>query len=99
MTEGRQVIGLGLTAQSLTEKKDTLWPDRFSDSNELALRTHRAISWIDRAEQETADYDAAFIFYWIAFNAAYAQDIQGFDELGERGRLRQYFNQLLIFGH
>ncbi len=36
----------------------------------LSLRTHRALSWLQRAEQETEDDDARFIFLWIAFNAA-----------------------------
>ena len=40
----------------------------------LGLRVHRALSWVERAERESDDPDAAFIFYWIAFNAAYAQD-------------------------
>jgi hypothetical protein len=41
----------------------------------LALRVHRALSWLDRAEQCEGDDDARFIFLWIAFNAAYANDI------------------------
>ena len=41
----------------------------------LALRTHRALSWLQRAEQEVEDGDARFIFLWIAFNAAYANEI------------------------
>lgn len=40
----------------------------------LGLRVHRALSWLDRAEQSDDD-DARFIFLWIAFNAAYANDI------------------------
>ena len=50
------------------DNKDT-YPDI------LRLRTRRCTSWLGRAEQEMAsrDYDAAFIFYWIAFNAAYAE--------------------------
>jgi hypothetical protein len=40
----------------------------------LGLRVHRALSWLDRAEQSKDD-DARFIFLWIAFNAAYANDI------------------------
>ena len=35
---------------------------------------HRAISWIGRAEACGADDDARFIFLWIAFNAAYADE-------------------------
>lgn len=45
----------------------------------LRVRIHRAISWLARAEQETQDPDAAFIFHWIALNAAYAHEF-GFEE-------------------
>ncbi len=41
----------------------------------LSLRIHRALSWLQRAEQERSDDDARFIFLWIAFNAAYANDL------------------------
>lgn len=37
----------------------------------LGLRTHRALSWLNRAEQ-AGDADGRFIFLWITFNAAYA---------------------------
>ena len=40
----------------------------------LGLRVHRALSWLNRAEQ-CEDDDGRFIFLWIAFNAAYANDI------------------------
>lgn len=41
------------------------------------LRVHRALSWLQRAEMagNDDDDDAAFIFYWISFNAAYANDV------------------------
>lgn len=48
--------------------------ERASHSESVALRTHRALSWLDRAEKEPKDPDARFIFLWIAFNAAYAAD-------------------------
>ena len=38
----------------------------------LSLRVHRALSWLDRAEQLAEDADGQFILLWIAFNAAYA---------------------------
>ena len=43
--------------------------------DDLNLRLRRALSWLERAEKEyaTEDLDAAFIFYWIAFNAVYEQ--------------------------
>ena len=41
----------------------------------IALRVHRAVSWLGRAERSEDD-DARFIFLWIALNAAYADEIQ-----------------------
>ena len=40
----------------------------------LSLRIHRALSWLDRAEQCHDDDDARFIFLWIGFNAAYGNN-------------------------
>jgi hypothetical protein len=36
----------------------------------LILRVHRALSWLNRAEQTADDLDGGFIFLWISFNAA-----------------------------
>lgn len=43
----------------------------------LALRVHRSLSWLGRAEEEikNGDEDVAFILLWISFNAAYAEEI------------------------
>ena len=48
-------------------------------SSGLGLRPRRCTSWLERAEREMAsgDYDAAFIFYWIAFDAAYTESRTG----------------------
>ncbi|WP_448213538.1 hypothetical protein [Colwellia sp. MEBiC06753] len=46
----------------------------FSDN--LGLRVHRALSWLEKSEQCNDDQDSQFIFLWIAFNAAYAQDTE-----------------------
>ena len=54
--------------------------ERDSYSQNLSLRVHRALSWLDRAERCEDDDDARFIFLWIAFNAAYA------NEIGDRER-------------
>jgi len=62
---------MDLTYNSLKAKQRGL-RDGFPDS--LAIRVHRALSWMQRAEQEANDEDAAFIFYWISFNAVYAKD-------------------------
>ena len=57
----------GLNAKRLANE------DTFPDI--LRLRARRCTSWLEPAEKAMAsrDYDAAFIFYWIAFNAAYAE--------------------------
>ena len=61
----------------------------------LGLRMRRSLSWLKRADKETGDDDAAFIFYWIAFNAAYAQDSQHFPEPTARDRFADFFNTIL----
>lgn len=45
-------------------------------SEDLGLRVHRALSWLEKSEQCSEDLDSNFIFLWIAFNAAYAQDAE-----------------------
>ncbi|MCK8514983.1 HEPN domain-containing protein [Methylonatrum kenyense] len=64
--------------------------DRLSENQQTRL--HRAISWIRRAEQEEDDPDAAFIFHWIAFNAAYAQEFS--QEQTERATFAQFLQTL-----
>ena len=83
------------TADTLRAKESDIWPNRFPENDGLALRVHRAISWIERAERETEDMDAAFVFYWIAFNAAYAQDILETHDATERRNFGQYFSSLV----
>lgn len=50
--------------------------DKFA--NAVGTRIHRALSWLDRAEQCADDKDSQFIFLWIAFNAAYGQEHEEF---------------------
>lgn len=56
----------------------------------LALRVHRALSWLGRAEAMSDDPDVRFMLLWVAFNAAYASDIEGHD-LSEREAFRGFF--------
>ena len=35
-------------------------------SENLALRVHRALSWLDKSEQCADDKDSQFVFLWIA---------------------------------
>lgn len=62
----------------------------------MGLRVHRAISWIGRAEASGEDDDVRFIFLWIAFNAAYA-DEREFQTIapGERATFVDYFGRLV----
>ncbi len=61
----------------------------------LSLRTHRALSWLDRAEQETGDDDARFIFLWIAFNAAYATEIPDRPGFTETKMFAQFLERII----
>jgi hypothetical protein len=64
---------------------------------DLGLRVHRAISWIGRAEQEVQDHDTAFVFLWIAFNAAYAdeRDVDSDRSLGDRRQFVDLVDRLV----
>lgn len=66
---------------------------RDAQPDSTRVRLHRAISWLNRAEQEDEDTDARFLFLWIALNAAYAQEF-GFEN-AEREQLRRFFDALL----
>lgn len=62
----------------------------------MGLRIHRSISWIGRSEACGDDHDGRFIFLWIAFNAAYA-DEREFQSIapGERAAFLDYFGKLV----
>lgn len=60
----------------------------------ISLRIHRALSWLDCAEQQDND-DAKFIFLWIAFNASYAHEIDDRQQFRERKVLLNFINVLL----
>lgn len=60
----------------------------------LSLRVHRALSWLGRAEQSADDKDMQFILLWVAFNAAYAQDLGVESSQSERERLHAFLGQL-----
>src|SRR5512137_2711090 len=62
----------------------------------LSLRVHRALSWLDRAEQLGLqnDADGQFILLWIAFNAAYATEIDERFRLSEQETFRGFLERL-----
>jgi hypothetical protein len=71
--------------------------ERHAHHPNLALRVHRALSWLHRAEQleRSDDQDGRFIFLWIAFNAAYATEIDDRYRLSEQGAFRAFLQKLV----
>ena len=71
--------------------------ERNDYSSDFGLRIHRAISWLRPAEAalEGGDLDNAFVCYWIAFNAAYAGDLETDETPSSRDEFRRYFASLL----
>lgn len=76
-----------LKAQQRAERDQ--WPPA------VALRTHRALSWLKRAELESSDPDACFTFLWISFNSAYGRFIEGAQEANERQKYEEFIQILL----
>ncbi|MCC9661499.1 hypothetical protein LPA49_13145 [Pseudoalteromonas sp. MB41] len=67
--------------------------ERDSYPQALSLRVHRALSWLDKAEQ-CEDYDSQFIFLWISFNAAYAQNLDYKQDFTERGLYQEFLGKI-----
>lgn len=59
----------------------------------LNLRVHRALSWLKRSEMAEDD-DGRFIFLWIAFNAAYACEIDERYGLSEQATFMNFLDRL-----
>ena len=73
----------------------TEWAQEYTP---LSLRLRRATSWGLRGDEEedrdTPDPDAAFIFYWIAFNALYGEDTTDNSEGKEREAIQTYLSKV-----
>ncbi len=82
-----QTITLENLKQIELENGETL-PD------EIALRAHRAISWLERAEQQVDDDDVAFILYWVSFNALYVQEKTDWSQKSERMAFANFFDEI-----
>lgn len=61
----------------------------------LSVRIHRALSWLQRSEQEDADVDAHFLFLWIAFACAYSQEVPNSATVTERQSQRQFWQKII----
>ncbi|MES9901843.1 MAG: hypothetical protein ABW168_04055 [Sedimenticola sp.] len=63
----------------------------------LGLRVHWALSWLQRAEQEETDGNARFLFLWIALNAAYATETHNRQGFPARRVHLNFLNRLIGF--
>lgn len=83
----------GLKARQRAERDD--YPETIS------LRVHRALSWLGRAEQCDEDDDAQFIFLWIAFNAAYANELDDHEAFSSSAQqiFRKFIDRLVNLDH
>src|SRR5690606_14097287 len=80
-------------SMSFQELKQRHRQERDAQHSNLRLRVHRALSWLDRAEQ-AEDLDGRFIFLWIAFNAAYATEIDDQQRLSEQETFKAFLQKL-----
>ena len=74
--------------------KDKQRKERSTHHPNLALRVHRALSWLKKAE-ECEDIDGRFIFLWISFNAAYAQELGKQAPTPTKQVFREFLDKLL----
>lgn len=84
MTTGQEAPSLRL------KNNQRLLRSKFSEA--LGLRVHRAISWLQQAESQN-DLDGQFIFLWIAFNSAYANEL-GKNHPGEKAIFHHFISRI-----
>ena len=84
---------LQITEFNRLKDKQRLLREGFPEA--LALRVHRALSWLGRAVNEDEDIDLKFIVLWIGFNAAYANELN-MELNSERGSFRSFFEMLVM---
>lgn len=83
----------GLTHASLKAKQRQL---RSGFPEGIGLRIHRSLSWLGRAESCDNDIDSKFIYLWIAFNAAYAEEREpGAPSLAERQNFADFCERIV----
>jgi hypothetical protein len=83
--------GCGMNHERLKARQRS---ERSAHHPNLAIRVHRALSWLERAEAEQ-DLDSRFVFLWIAFNAAYATDIPSEFRASEQSTFKAFIGKLL----
>ncbi|HCH4278197.1 TPA: hypothetical protein NKW30_000851 [Vibrio parahaemolyticus] len=80
--------------KNYNELKQRQRNERSDYSPNLGIRVHRALSWLNKAEQCTDD-DSKFTFLWIAFNSAYAQEFEQKLVYGEKGLYQEFLDKLV----
>jgi hypothetical protein len=63
-------------------------------SQHHATRLHRALSWMDAAQQKETSEDMRFIAWWISFNACYAIHQEAETPLPERALFMKFLERL-----
>ena len=86
-----------MTNLNYSKLKDLHRLKRENYTDEFSIRIHRALSWINRAEKKDEDIDACFIFYWIAFNAAYSEIHTSSYFNSERRVYKDFFEKILNY--
>lgn len=90
MSSPKPLIGSMLDHAQLKQRHRLV---RDEHPTSLTLRIHRALSWLNRAEQ-AEDIDGKFIFLWIAFNAAYAQELDDSDRTSDKATFTAFLQKL-----
>lgn len=83
---------------NLTETDNLYKSRRDAYSEPFRLRIHRSLSWLEKAQERLAadDLDLAFQSYWIAFNAAYARELDGRTMAADRSDFRVFLQQVCM---
>jgi len=90
MSTIKPMTGISLEHSALKQRHRLV---RDGHPTNLTLRIHRALSWLNRAEQSD-DMDGKFIFLWIAFNAAYAQELDDSDRTSDKVTFTAFLQKL-----
>lgn len=84
-----------MVADDFTRLKERHRASRETWPQDLNLRVHRALSWLQRAEQAGDDLDIRFMCLWVGFNAAYASSELKEEGHTEKSVFRHFLHALL----
>lgn len=78
--------------QKSEQLRQQFYKNREGFHQDFNLRIHRALSWLNKAASCENDDDTAFICLWIAFNAAYANEIGS--QTGDKNSFQEFLFQV-----